>query len=399
MPWLVLGDFNCVKSSAEKQLGVPPTWYELKDFNDCCLSLGLHDAPTTDCFYTWYSNNDDNPVWCKLDRVLLNNEWLEAGLHCGVHFNPPGCLSNHSPGIISLFDLPAPKPKPFRFFNMWADHPNFLAIVENEKRCEKLNFGYHKSDGIVVTSVAEIGQEFVAYYTSLLGTEGRTLPMDSGVFEWGPKLSSEQALELCRARNISNSEFNFHPKYEKLKITHLLFADDLMLVSHGIVGNELDSILASTEFTRGEMPVRYLGIPLAAQRLTVINYLPLVDKIAGNISKWSAKSLSFVGRLELITSVIQGVECFWLQCFPLPAAVVDKIHRLCRNFLWNSKRASVAWEEIYHPKEEGGLGIRHIQSWNVALLARVLWNIHRKAETLWVKWVNEVYLRGASVWD
>ncbi|KAL0386120.1 UNVERIFIED_CONTAM: hypothetical protein Sradi_3006300 [Sesamum radiatum] len=156
--------------------------------------------------------------------------------------------------------------------------------------------------------------------------------------------------------------------------------------------NELECILAQTEFTRGEMPIRYLGIPLAAQRLSVYNYSPLVDQIANCIFKWTAKSFSFVGRLELISSVIQDVECFWLQCFPLPAAVIDKIHRLCRNFLWNSKRAPVAWEEICHPKEEGG-------SWNpahpvlkCALLARVLWKIHRKADTLWVKWVNEVYL-------
>ncbi|KAL0431094.1 UNVERIFIED_CONTAM: hypothetical protein Sradi_0735400 [Sesamum radiatum] len=60
--WLVLGDFNCVKSMAEKQLGVMPTWYELKDFSDCCPSLGLTDAPTTGCYYTWYSNSDSNPI-------------------------------------------------------------------------------------------------------------------------------------------------------------------------------------------------------------------------------------------------------------------------------------------------------------------------------------------------
>ncbi|KAL0408136.1 UNVERIFIED_CONTAM: putative mitochondrial protein [Sesamum radiatum] len=147
-------------------------------------------------------------------------------------------------------------------------------------------------------------------------------------------------------RNTANSEFNFHPKCEKLKITHLLFADDLMLFSRGdlpsvhilmeclqefrdvlglavntskssifttdIVDNVLDGILARTEFTRGEMPVRYLGIPLAAQRLSVTDYSLLVDRIAHCISKWSAKSLSFAGRLELIHSVIQWVECFWL---------------------------------------------------------------------------------------
>ncbi|KAL0410975.1 UNVERIFIED_CONTAM: hypothetical protein Slati_3687200 [Sesamum latifolium] len=70
-------------------------------------------------------------IHCRLDRVLLNNEWLEAGLDSGAHFSPPGFLSDYSSGIVSLFDPPAPKPKPFRFFNMWANHPNFLATVEN----------------------------------------------------------------------------------------------------------------------------------------------------------------------------------------------------------------------------------------------------------------------------
>ncbi|KAK4390168.1 Retrovirus-related Pol polyprotein from type-2 retrotransposable element R2DM [Sesamum angolense] len=34
-------------------------------------------------------------------------------------------------------------------------------------------------------------------------------------------------------RSTTNSDFNFHPKCEKLKITHLLFDDDLMLFSRG----------------------------------------------------------------------------------------------------------------------------------------------------------------------
>ncbi|KAL0314407.1 UNVERIFIED_CONTAM: hypothetical protein Sangu_2285100 [Sesamum angustifolium] len=97
-------------------------------------------------------------------------------------------------------------------------------------------------------------------------------------------------------RKTTDSDFNFHPKCEKLKITHLLFADDLMMFSRGdlpsvhilmeclqefrdvsglavntskssiftagIENNMLCDILARTEFTRGEMPVRYLGIPL-----------------------------------------------------------------------------------------------------------------------------------------
>ncbi|KAL0292636.1 UNVERIFIED_CONTAM: putative mitochondrial protein [Sesamum calycinum] len=233
-------------------------------------------------------------------------------------------------------------------------------------------------------------------------------------------------------RSTTNSDFNFHPKCEKLKITHLLFADDLMLFSRGdlpsirilmeclqefrdvsglavnnaksniftagIQNDTLDEALAMTEFARGHMPVRYLGIPLAAQRLSITYYSPLVDQIVGCIRKWTAKSYPHrpAGAYSLRYS---GSGMLLAPGLPLPMAVIDKIHRLCRAFLWNSKRAPVAWEDICHPKEEGGLGIRHIQSWNVALLARVLWNIHCKADTLWAKWVNEVYLRGASLWD
>ncbi|KAL0290242.1 UNVERIFIED_CONTAM: hypothetical protein Sangu_2582900 [Sesamum angustifolium] len=80
----------------------------------------------------------------------------------------------------------------------------------------------------------------------------------------------------------------------------------------GIHNDTLDETLAMIEFARGHMPVRYLGIPLAAQRLSVTDYSPLVDQIVGCIRKWRAKSLSFAGRLELTRSVIQGVECFWL---------------------------------------------------------------------------------------
>lgn len=33
------------------------------------------------------------------------------------------------------------------------------------------------------------------------------------------------------------------------------------------------------------------------------------------------------------------------------------------------------------------------------MLAKTLWNIHTKKDTLWVKWVNEFFLRGCPIWD
>lgn len=97
--------------------------------------------------------------------------------------------------------------------------------------------------------------------------------------------------------------------------------------------------------------------------------------------------------------MIQGVSCYWLSIFTIPAIVIDRIEGMCRRFLWGSNKGRVAWRQVCHPKEEGGLGLRDLRAWNKALLVKTLWNIHLKKDTLWVKWVNEFFLRGASIWE
>jgi len=78
------------------------------------------------CYFTWTNNT----VWTKLDRVLVNSSWWDGGGFSGMaHFLPPGCLSDHSAAIVSIFDHVVGKKKPFRFFNIWAEHENFLPAI------------------------------------------------------------------------------------------------------------------------------------------------------------------------------------------------------------------------------------------------------------------------------
>ncbi|XP_011070178.1 uncharacterized protein LOC105155892 [Sesamum indicum] len=71
-------------------------------------------------------------------------------------------------------------------------------------------------DGTIITSAKDIAQEFVDYYTSLLGTKAHTLPVDDGVFEWGPNLFSEHTVDLCRAVTLLEvKKVIFHISYNK----------------------------------------------------------------------------------------------------------------------------------------------------------------------------------------
>ena len=233
-------------------------------------------------------------------------------------------------------------------------------------------------------------------------------------------------------RETTQSQYNFHPRCGYLGITHLAYADDLMLFSRGdppsvrvlwetlvtfgdmsglranpqkssiymadICATDRAEILGITGIEVGQFPVRYLGVPLQAGRLRVMHYRPFIDRVAQQIGLWSARSLSFAGRLQLITAVLQGIQCFWLSVLPVPGAVVDEVVRLCADFLWAGGRHLVAWSDLTLPRREGGLGLRDMRAWNSALLSQALWNIHAKKDTLWVRWIQHEYIGDGSVW-
>ncbi|XP_075492649.1 uncharacterized protein LOC142530721 [Primulina tabacum] len=157
-------------------------------------------------------------------------------------------------------------------------------------------------------------------------------------------------------------------------------------------------ILSITGFSPGSLPFRYLGIPLAARKLRSSDYCKLVDAIAAKINSWPRHSLSYAGKIELIRSVVQGIECYWLSILPIPNCVISSIYSLCRKFVWHSKHPPIAWENLCKSLEDGGLGLKNLMAWNKALIAKTLWKIQLRKESLWIKWVNHIYSHFGDVW-
>ena len=132
--------------------------------------------------------------------------------------------------------------------------------------------------------------------------------------------------------------FQYHPQCQGVKLTHLSFADDIVVFTDGTIsslkgimgvtkefakmsglhinatkstifaaGPDLESLLeeATTQgIITGTLPIRYLGLPLTTKSLTTLDYEPLIDKVRHQMLSWSNRSLSFAGAFSLLTLLL-----------------------------------------------------------------------------------------------
>ncbi|KAK1441015.1 hypothetical protein QVD17_06851 [Tagetes erecta] len=157
-------------------------------------------------------------------------------------------------------------------------------------------------------------------------------------------------------------------------------------------------------FEEGKLPVRYLGVPLITKRIRFADCNALMERMDKRISLWMNKYLSFAGRLQLIRSVLSSLHVFWSSVIFLPRRVIAELELRMRKFLWGNNdhtrcHAKVAWKKVCLPKSEGGLGIRRIGDMNKALMISHIWRLIQNQDSLWVKWIHTVRLRGRNFWE
>ncbi|XP_074283051.1 uncharacterized protein LOC141607600 [Silene latifolia] len=239
-------------------------------------------------------------------------------------------------------------------------------------------------------------------------------PLSPYIFVLSMEILSRFLRQLCKQPQVS-----FHPKCCKLNLTHLIFADDLMVFIRGDVPsvraikgalNDFsmisgltatvdetsiyfggvsqavqEAILADTGFSTGSFPFRYLGLPLGPSRYSITMFDSLFLKVQNKVQHWSAKLLTYAGKLHLLNVVLFGIENFWCSSALLPKEVIIKLTQLSRNF--------------FSGIPQGGFNTKNIRIWNIALQLHWLWKLSTGSESLWAQWHQAYSLKQHTIWD
>lgn len=128
-PWLILGDFNATLVEEERR-GSRSVSGPNQGLVQCVRDLGLNNLQSTGCFYTWINRRSGRyAIAAKIDRVLANSGWMSRFPTSKAHFLEL-ILSDHCCLEVTISDSTHSRPKPFRFFNCWTEHKDYLGILQ-----------------------------------------------------------------------------------------------------------------------------------------------------------------------------------------------------------------------------------------------------------------------------
>ena len=74
-----------------------------------------------------------------------------------------------------------------------------------------------------------------------------------------------------------------------------------------------------------DLPVIYLGIPLEVNLRKIATWKPVLEKVEKRLALWKGKTLSRVGRLTLIKSVLNNLLMYYLNLFKIPKIVAKRL--------------------------------------------------------------------------
>lgn len=74
----------------------------------------------------------------------------------------------------------------------------------------------------------------------------------------------------------------------------------------GVTQEVRGEILFYLGFSTGELPFKYLGIPLSSKKISLIQWQPLIEKIIARISLWTAKKTNLYRNGAISTDC-----CLW----------------------------------------------------------------------------------------
>ncbi|GKA13646.1 RNA-directed DNA polymerase, eukaryota, reverse transcriptase zinc-binding domain protein [Tanacetum coccineum] len=144
-------------------------------------------------------------------------------------------------------------------------------------------------------------------------------------------LVMEVFLLMVKRKIEEDGAFKYHWRCDRLKLTHLSFADDLMVFSKA----DVHSVMILSKALKG-----FSG---------VLGMVPNLDKslvFFGNVLEFLKSEILHVLPFAFGILLVSSLQVYWASTFILPKDVNAEIEQLMCGFLWSHAGFVTLWREV-----------------------------------------------------
>ncbi|KAL2942986.1 LINE-1 retrotransposable element ORF2 protein [Bienertia sinuspersici] len=132
----------------------------------------------------------------------------------------------------------------------------------------------------------------------------------------------------------------------------------------------------------------YLGCPMEVNGKSSNQLDFIVDRVQQKISSWKFAQISQTGRIVVINAILTTLASHIMGNMLIHKRIIKQITSIVMAFWWGGGQKvakPIHWVKrscLERRKEEGGLGIRNLEAFNIALCAKQAWRIHNNPQLL-----------------
>ncbi|GJZ52112.1 RNA-directed DNA polymerase, eukaryota, reverse transcriptase zinc-binding domain protein, partial [Tanacetum coccineum] len=320
----------------------------------------------------------------KIDDVASNEEFFDIHKRAHVVFLPYG-ISDHSLAVLTCSKNMKAQTRAFRFANYVADKEEFKTLVEEKWNKEVEGFAMFRLvkklkamkpvmnnlnwkngnlnekvkklkkalDDIQNSidkdpyndSLRKIDVDTLGEYSVALEDEEKLMFQRAQV-QWMNEASKfyQESLTFCIGEDVCNAVEEFFLNGKLFGELNAILITLVPKCSGAIDAVTIARILNILPFKRGKLPVRYLGMPLIAKQLGVNDCKSLVDKLS-------------------LECMIGRIKAFHMLVEPNSLPLLSIVNQ------WEASKRK---------------------------MSKVPTN---KKDTLWVRWIHMIKLKGRSIWE
>ncbi|XP_060973692.1 uncharacterized protein LOC133038980 [Cannabis sativa] len=195
LPWLLLGDLNCIYSQEEKVGGRKVSYNDTRWLRNFMENTGSVDLQFIGNKFTWQNNRfSGGLIRERLDRAICSPEWLMNFASAGVR-NLPISVSDHAPIILDSHLFAVKGFIPFHFFEAWS----WEASCKREIETVWVSSGVNATASFI-RNIHYSKTALQSWKKNLVGTDERYIKELENKLEWIQSQPLSDALSVEEAR-------------------------------------------------------------------------------------------------------------------------------------------------------------------------------------------------------